>query len=76
MDKEYLDESFAQRGGKKVSMEEHQFIANCLQCGLTMRDLENYYYIDIAKIVLCNSRQYSKKRVATQADWDRLAGGK
>lgn len=77
MDKELLDEELALRGqGKKVTMEEHQFIANCLKCGLTMNDLERYQHKDIAKILICYARENSKKRVATQKDWDRLAGGK
>lgn len=55
-------------------LEEHRFIANCLQIGLKISDLKELDYKDVAKIMLCFVETKKKTKKATQADWDRLAG--
>lgn len=56
------------------ALEEHQFIANCLQIGLRIEDLKQLEYKDVAKIMLCFiDKDKTKSRIATQSDWDRLA---
>ena len=57
------------------ALEEHQFIANCLQIGLRIEDLKQLEYKDVSKIMLCFvNRDKKKVRRATQSDWDKLAG--
>lgn len=57
------------------TLEEHQFIANCLKIGLKIDDLKELSYKDVAKIMLCFAdRKEKQTRKATQSDWDRLAG--
>lgn len=56
------------------ALEEHQFIANCLQIGLRIDDLKQMEYKDVAKIMLCFVGKKKQSRKATQSDWDRLAG--
>ena len=55
------------------ALEEHQFIANCLKMGLSLEDLKELEYKDVAKIMLCFLDKKDKPRKATQADWDALA---
>lgn len=55
-------------------LDEHRFIANCLQIGLRINDLKELEYKDVAKIMLCFVETKKKTRKATQADWDKLAG--
>lgn len=57
---------------------EHGFLKMCLDCGLTIRDLEQLTYIDVIKIFIASYTEKHEKKVtrfreATQADWDRLA---
>jgi len=61
----------------EVLFEEHSFIANCLKIGLTISDLKELEYKDVAKIMLCyaDNGKTNKTRKANQSDWDRLAGG-
>lgn len=45
--------------------------------GLTIQDLKELEYKDVAKIMLCYVDQDTNKkktRKATQSDWDKLAG--
>lgn len=58
------------------ALDEHKFIANCLQIGLKIEDLKQMQYKDVAKIMLCFVDKKQTSRKATQADWDRLAGGR
>ena len=58
------------------ALEEHKFIASCLQMGLRIDDLKELKYKDVAKIMLCFVDKKETSRKATQADWDRLAGGR
>ncbi len=59
---------------KQNSLEEHQFIANCLAIGLRIEDLKQMEHKDIMKILLCfRDKSKNGKREATQADWDALA---
>lgn len=54
--------------------EEHNFIASCLKMGMSIQDLKELEYKDIAKIMLCYTDEPKKKpKKATQADWDKLA---
>ena len=53
-------------------MEEHRFIANCLQVGLTIQDLKELDYIDVAKILVCMIPSDQKYKRATKEDWDKL----
>lgn len=60
---------------KKIEgLEEHRFIANCLQIGFSIDDLKEMDYKDVAKIMLCFIDTDKKKepRKATQADIDKL----
>lgn len=62
----------------EVLFPEHFFLSACLRLGLTIEDLKTLTYIDVMKIFLSTTREKKKKekvRKATQADWDRLAGG-
>ena len=61
--------------GGEVLSEEHNFIATCLKIGLTIQDLKELEYKDVAKIILCYFDD-GKTRKATQSDWDKLAGRK
>ena len=54
------------------ALEEYQWIANCLQIGLTLQDLKELEYKDVAKIMLC-FHDHKNENNATQSDWDRLA---
>lgn len=53
---------------------EHRFIANCLKIGLTMQDLQELEYKDVAKIMICylEDNNPKKERMATQQDIDKL----
>ena len=44
--------------------------------GLRIDDLKELKYKDVAKIMLCFVDKKQTSRKATQADWDRLAGGR
>ena len=59
------------------ALEEHYFIASCLKMGLRIEDLKQLDYKDVAKLMLCFvDKQEKTSRKATQADWDKLAGGR
>jgi len=59
----------------KERFPEHSFLSSCLRVGLTMNDLEKITFIDAMKILISYLPEKEiKKREATQADWDRLAG--
>lgn len=55
-------------------LEEHKFIANCLQAGFTISDLKSLEYKDVAKIliILSSDGLTSKTQKASQADIDKL----
>lgn len=62
-----------------VLFPEHYFLSACLKLGLTMKDLENLTYIDVLKIFLSidtKKEEKPKYKIATQADWDRLANSR
>ena len=52
------------------SLEEYQFIANCLKIGLRIEDLKQMKYTDVAKIMLCFADTRSQYKKATQKDID------
>lgn len=54
---------------EKSALEEHQFIANCLQIGLRIDDLKQMQFKDVAKIMLCYINK-DKTKNATQKDID------
>ena len=51
-------------------LEEHIFIANCLQVGLKIEDLKQLDYKDVAKILLSFSLEEKKQERASQSDID------
>lgn len=61
------------------TLSDYDFLATCLKIGLKIEDLKDLEYKEVAKILLCYSRNEkkinnkSKYRKATQEDWDRLA---
>lgn len=57
---------------KTTDLEEHNFIANCLQAGFTIQDLKELEYVDIAKIMICLIPDEHKYKKATSEDWDKL----
>ena len=57
-------------------MEEHNFIATCLQNGFKLEDLYELEYVDIAKIMFCLVPSDKKYRKATAADWNKLMQGR
>ena len=76
LDKELIEELKTKPNQNgEVLFEEHNFIANCLKIGLTIQDLKELEYKDVAKIMLCYADD-GKTRKATQSDWDKLAGRK
>ena len=56
---------------------EHTFIAYCLRVGLSLNDLKMLSYVDVMKIILSfidkSENQKTNYKMATQADWDKLA---
>ncbi|MGN1298085.1 MAG: hypothetical protein ACI4VH_06720 [Clostridia bacterium] len=55
------------------TLEEHQFIANCLQIGLTIDDLKQLQYKDVAKIMLCLTKKEDvEEKQASQTDIDKF----
>lgn len=54
------------------SLEEHQFIANCLQIGLRIEDLKQMQYKDVMKIMICLTQRDRQQNNATQADIDKF----
>lgn len=76
-DKELTDALKNQKKQESEALfEEHDFIANCLKMGLTIQDLKELEYKDVAKIMLSYSDNTKKIKKATQSDWDKLAGRK
>ena len=70
-----IPKSKESKENENKALEEHQFIANCLQIGLRIEDLKQLKYKDVAKIMLCFiDKKKSELRRATQSDWDKLAG--
>lgn len=57
---------------EKDNMDEYRFVANCLQVGLTIQDLKELDYIDVAKILVCLIPSDQKYKRATKEDWDKL----
>ena len=76
LDNELIEELKTKHSqGGEVLFEEHNFIASCLKMGLSIQDLKELEYKDVAKIMLCYADE-GKTRKATQSDWDKLAGRK
>ena len=78
MDDELIQESNKLFKGSRTeeseALEEHKFIASCLRMGLSIQDLKEMQYKDVAKIMLCFIDKEDKTKRATQSDWDKLAG--
>ncbi|MCI8486124.1 MAG: hypothetical protein HFJ20_03330 [Clostridia bacterium] len=57
---------------------EHDFILSALKIGLTIQDLKQLTYVDVAKMILCTididniKQSYQNIRNANQSDIDRL----
>ena len=57
---------------------EHDFILSALKIGLTIQDLKQLTYVDVAKMILCTididniKQSYQNIRNANQSDNDRL----
>lgn len=60
------------KNNSNVEMEEHSFIASCLQSGFSISDLKEMEYVDVMKILLCIIPDDKKYRKATSEDWDKL----
>lgn len=75
-DNELIEVLKNQKEESEALFEEHNFIANCLKIGLTIQDLKELEYKDVAKIMLCYSENLQQTKRATQSDWDKLAGRK
>lgn len=77
--KKISNTSNKQNKKENEALEEHNFIATCLRMGLSISDLKELEYKDVAKLMLCfieqNKPEKEKTREATQADWDALARG-
>lgn len=74
----YLEKHKSESSNEDDPFEEHQFISNCLNMGLTIQDLKELTFNDVMKIMICKIRENRKEAVipkATQSDWDALAGG-
>lgn len=54
------------------NLEEHNFIASALGIGITIQDLKEIEYVDIAKIMICSIPEDKKYKKATADDWDKL----
>lgn len=74
MDKELKEqlELLKSSGNKEQGLEEHHFIGACLQIGLSISDIKELEYIDIAKIMVTMLPEDKKYKKATEEDWDRL----
>ena len=81
----FVDEELIQELSKlpdkkteETELEEHQFIATCLQIGLTINDLKQMQFKDTMKIMICFMKNGEKNegkndgiRKATQSDIDK-----
>lgn len=58
----------------EVLFPEHEFLATCLQIGISVQDLKILTYIDVIKIFLSLIQAKSTKKIkkATQEDIDKL----
>lgn len=54
---------------------EHDFLMTCISLNLTIQDLKELTYIDVAKMIISSldNKKTKKFKKATQTDWDRLA---
>lgn len=55
-----------------TDLEEYRFVSTCLQMGLTIQDLKELEYIDVAKIMIASIPEDKKYKKATAEDWDKL----
>lgn len=74
MDKELIEAISKVKKNNKESnfLEEHKFIANCLQVGLKIEDLKQLDYKDVAKILLSFNLEENNQEKASQSDIDNL----
>lgn len=75
MDKELIEatKKLKNKGNGNDFLEEHKFIANCLQIGFRIEDLKQMDYKDVAKIMIAMSLdEKDNTRGATQSDIDKL----
>ena len=75
MDKELIEATkrLKNKGNGSDFLEEHKFIANCLQVGFRIGDLKQMDYKDVAKIMISMSLdEKNNTRGATQSDIDKL----
>lgn len=61
-----------------IIFQEHTFLKQCLELGLSCKDLENLSYVDACKILIINMNRIknakkAKYKEATTQDWDMLA---
>jgi hypothetical protein len=55
-----------------TDLEEYRFVATCLQMGITIDNLKELEYIDVAKIMVASIPDDKKYKKATAEDWDNL----
>jgi len=74
VDKELIEAISKVKKNNKESnfLEEHKFIANCLQVGLKIEDLKQLDYKDVAKILLSFNLEENNQEKASQSDIDNL----
>lgn len=61
-----------------IIFQEHTFLKQCLELGLSCKDLEELSYVDVCKILIINMNKINnakkaKYKEATTQDWDMLA---
>ena len=76
MDNELIEAISKVKKNNKESnfLEEHKFIANCLQVGLRIEDLKQMEYKDVAKILLSFMLGEKNQEIASQSDIDKFLG--
>lgn len=70
MDNELIEAISKVKKNNKESnfLEEHIFIANCLQVGFKIDDLKQMEYKDVAKILLSFMLEEKNQEIASQSD--------
>ena len=73
MDNELLEQlKLLKINNENTDLAEYRFISACLQMGLTIQDLKELEYVDVAKIMIASIPEDKKYKKATEADWDKL----
>lgn len=74
MDNELLEQLklLKTKNNETTELEDYRFVSVCLQMGLTIQDLKELEYIDVAKIMIASIPEDKKYKKATAEDWDKL----